>query len=66
MCASDYVVALVMFTDDFLPGPGKNLALRYLSIVCATSLVMLDISKATDDSGAVLEPTCEMIDKVIK
>jgi len=43
-----------------------NLALQYLSIVCATSLATLDISKATDESGAVLEPTCEMIDKVIK
>lgn len=43
-----------------------NLALQYLPIVCATSLVMLDISKATDESGAVLEPTCEMTDKVIK
>jgi len=43
-----------------------NLALQYLSIVCATSLVTLDISKATDESGTVLEPTCEMTDKVIK
>jgi len=43
-----------------------NLALQYLSIVCATSLTMLDISKATDEFGAVLEPTCKMTDTVIK
>ena len=43
-----------------------NLALQYLSIACATSLAMLNISKASDESGAVLEPTCEMIDRVIK
>lgn len=45
--------------------PGMNYALQYASVACATSLVMLDISKATDKSGAVLEPTLEMIDRVI-
>jgi len=43
-----------------------NLARQYLSVVCATSLVILDISKATDESGAVQEPTCEMTNKLIK
>lgn len=43
-----------------------NLALQYLPVVCATSLVMLDISKATDESGATLEPRYEMTDRVIK
>jgi len=43
-----------------------NYALQNLSIQCATSLVMLDISKATDESGVVLEPTCEMTDTLIK
>lgn len=37
-------------------------ALQYLSVVCATSLVILDISKATDESGAVLEPVLETTD----
>lgn len=41
-----------------------NYALQYLSVVCATSLVMLDISKATDEYGAELEPRCEMTNSV--
>ncbi|KAF9790925.1 cytochrome P450 [Thelephora terrestris] len=45
--------------------PGMNYSLQYLSLVCATSLVMLDISKATDDSGAVLEPKLERTERVI-
>jgi hypothetical protein len=43
-----------------------NYSLQYLSLVCATSLVMLDISKATDESGAVLEPKLERTERVIK
>ena len=39
-----------------------NYALQCLSIVCATSLVMLGISKATDGSGVVVEPTLETTD----
>lgn len=43
-----------------------NYAFQYMAIACATSLVMLDISKATDDSGAILEPKLEMDERVIK
>jgi len=45
--------------------PGMNYAFQYMSIACATSLAMLDISKATDESGVVLEPKLEMDDRVI-
>ena len=50
----------------FPAGLGINYAFQYMSTTCATSLVMLDISKATDESGAVLEPEHEMDDRVIK
>ena len=43
-----------------------NFAFQNLSIMCATSLVMLDISKAADESGTVLEPTCEMTGTMIE
>ena len=60
------VMASVVFVDSTSSGPGMNYAFQYMSVACATSLVMLEISKATDESGAVLEPKLEMVDKVIK
>ena len=43
-----------------------NYAFQYMSITCAISLVMFDISKATDESGAVLEPELELDDRVMR
>lgn len=60
------VTSSVMFVDSTSAGPGMNYAFQYMSIACATSLVMLEISKVTDESGAVLEPKLEMVDRVIK